>query len=142
MASLRRARPSGGVWYPRALERLRVIGVDVGGTKTLSAVLTRDGEIVARVERDTIISSQDALLAELDSAIDELRAAHPDAEAIGFGLPSRIDQRTGRAIASVNIPLANLDFRDRMRERHGLPVGIENDANAAALAEWKTGAAA
>ena len=140
MASLRRARPSGGVWYPRALERLRVIGVDVGGTKTLSAVLTREGAIEARVERHTIVSSQDALLAELDSAIDELRAAHPDAAAIGFGIPSRIDQRTGRAIASVNIPLADLDFRDRMRERHGLPVGIDNDGNAAAIAEWKTGA--
>jgi glucokinase len=140
MASLRRARPSGGVWYPRALERLRVIGVDVGGTKTLSAVLTREGSIEARVERHTIVSSQDALLAELDSAIEELRAAHPDAAAIGFGIPSRIDQRTGRAIASVNIPLANLDFRDRMRERHGLPVAIDNDGNAAAIAEWKTGA--
>ena len=140
MASLRRARPSGGVWYPRALERLRVIGVDVGGTKTLSAVLTREGAIEARVERHTIVSSQEALLAELDSAIDELRAAHPDAAAIGFGIPSRIDQRKGRAIASVNIPLADLDFRDRMRERHGLPVGIDNDGNAAAIAEWKTGA--
>jgi glucokinase len=140
MASLRRARPSGGVWYPRALERLRVIGVDVGGTKTLSAVLTRDGTIEARVERQTIVSSQDALLAELDSAIDELRAAHPDAAAIGFGIPSRIDQRTGWAIASVNVPLADFDFRDRMRERHGLPVAIDNDGNAAAIAEWKTGA--
>jgi glucokinase len=122
------------------LERLRVIGVDVGGTKTLSAVLTRDGAIEARVERHTIVSSQDALLAELDSAIDELRAAHPDAAAIGFGIPSRIDQRTGRAIASVNVPLADFDFRDRMRERHGLPVAIDNDGNAAAIAEWKTGA--
>ena len=141
MASLRRARPSGGVWYPRALERLRVIGVDVGGTKTLSAVLTPEGEIEARVERHTIVSSQEALLAELDSAVDELRAKHPDVAAIGFGIPSRIDQRAGRAIASVNIPLANLDFRDRMRERHGLPVAIDNDGNAAAIAEWKTGAA-
>jgi glucokinase len=141
MASLRRARPSGGVWYPRALERLRVIGVDVGGTKILSALLTREGAIEARVERDTTVSSQDALLAELDDAVDELKAACPDAAAIGFGIPSRIDQRRGRAISSVNIPLANLDFRDRMRERHGLPVAIDNDGNAAAIAEWKTGAA-
>ena len=140
MASLRRARPSGGVWYRRALERLRVIGVDVGGTKTLSAVLTREGEIEARVERHTVVTAQEALLAELDNAIDELRAEHPDAAAIGFGIPSRIDQRSGRAIASVNIPLADLDFRERMRERHGLPVALDNDGNAAAIAEWKTGA--
>jgi glucokinase len=123
------------------LERLRVIGVDVGGTKTLSAVLTREGSIEARVERRTIVSSQEALLAELDSAVDELRAENPDVAAIGFGIPSRIDQRTGRAIASVNVPLADLDFRDRMRERHGLTVAIDNDGNAAAIAEWTTGAA-
>ena len=50
---------------PAALERLRVIGVDVGGTKTLSAVLTREGAIEARVERPTVVSSEQALLAEL-----------------------------------------------------------------------------
>jgi glucokinase len=123
------------------LEPLRVIGVDVGGTKTLSAVVTRDGAVEARVERPTVTSSQEALLAELDSAVEELRSAQPDIAAIGFGIPSRIDQGTGRAIASVNIPLADLDFRGRMRERHGLPVAIDNDGNAAAIAEWKTGAA-
>ena len=103
--------------------------------------MTREGAIEARVERHTIVSSQEELLAGLDSAVDELRAQHPDVAAIGFGIPSRIDQRTGRAIASVNIPLADLAFRDRMRERHGLPVAIDNDGNAAAIAEWKTGAA-
>ena len=63
-----------------------------------------------------------------------------DVAAIGFGLPSTIDQRSGRAISSVHIPLADLDFRDRMRERFSLPVGIDNDANAATLAEWQIGA--
>ena len=115
--------------------------MDVGGTKTLSAVVTPEGSVEARVERPTVTSSQEALLAELDSAVEELRSAHPGIAAIGFGIPSRIDQGTGRAIASVNIPLADLDFRGRMRERHGLPVAIDNDGNAAAIAEWKTGAA-
>ena len=64
-----------------------------------------------------------------------------DVTALGFGIPSRIDQRAGRVVASVNIPLADLDFRDRMSRRFGLPVGIDNDANAAAIAEWKIGAA-
>jgi glucokinase len=119
----------------------RVIGVDVGGTKTLYAVVTHEGAIEARLERHTVVSSQDALLAELDDGVDELRTAHPDTSALGFGLPSRVDQRTGRAVASVNVPLADVDFRDRMRERHGLPVAIDNDGNAAAIAEWRIGAA-
>jgi len=119
----------------------RVIGVDVGGTKTLFAVVTPEGAIEARLERHTVVSSQEALLAELDDGVEELRSAHPETTALGFGIPSRIDQRTGRAVASVNIPLTDVDFRERMRGRHGLPVAIDNDGNAAAIAEWRTGAA-
>src|SRR5207247_1717536 len=61
--------------------------------------------------------------------------------AVGFGLPSRIDQRAGVAIGSVNIPLVGVPLRDEMNKRLELPVAIENDANAAAIAEWKAGAA-
>jgi len=118
-----------------------VIGVDVGGTKVLAAVVSRDGSLGAQTERPTDVSSEATFLAQLDEMVEELRAREPGAAAIGFGLPSRIDQRHGRAVASVNIPLQHADFRDRMRERHELPVGIDNDANAAAIAEWQAGAA-
>jgi glucokinase len=122
------------------LDGSRVIGVDVGGTKILAAVVSREGAVEARLEHPTDISSEEALLAALDGAIEELRSGGAFA-ALGFGIPSRIDQRAGRAVASVNIPLAGVDFRDRMRERHGLPVAIDNDANAAAIGEWRVGAA-
>jgi glucokinase len=118
----------------------RVIGVDVGGTKTLGAVVTRAGAIEERLERPAETASSDALLASLDGLIEELRAT-ADVSALGVGIPSRIDQRRGRSIAAVNLPLEDVDIRDRMCERHGLPVGIDNDANAAAIAEWKAGAA-
>ena len=125
---------------PLALEQ-RVIGVDVGGTKTLAAVIGPKGAIEKALEPVTTErSSQEALLAQLDGLVEELRTT-AEAAALGFGLPSRIDQHAGRALASVNIPLAGVDFRERMRERHGLPVGIDNDANAATIAEWKAGAA-
>jgi len=123
------------------VQALRVIGVDVGGTKTLAAVVRPDGVVETRRERPTVISSQEALLADLDAAVDELRAGDESIAAIGFGLPSQIDQPSGRALSSVNIPLADIDFRDRMTERHGLPVAIDNDANAAAIGEWHAGAA-
>ena len=118
----------------------RVIGVDVGGTKVLAAVVARDGSIEARHERKTVLSSEDALLGTLDEAVDELRAGH-DVAAIGLGLPSQIDQRSGRALASVNVPLQDVEVRERMRRRHGLPVAIDNDANAATIGEWHVGAA-
>src|ERR671931_2713169 len=63
-----------------------------------------------------------------------------DVVALGFGIPSRINQRTGELQGSVNIPLEGLDFRGRMSERFDLPVGIDNDANAATLAEFVAGA--
>jgi len=116
----------------------RVIAVDLGGTKLLAGVLNEDGVIVKRTVRPTAVESQEALLAELDGAIGEL--LEDDVSAIGVGLPSTIDQRVGRAVASVNIPLAGIDFREHLTTRFGLPAAIENDANAAALAEHRFGA--
>jgi glucokinase len=107
----------------------------------LAAVVSRDGSLEAQLERPTEISSESALLEMLDDVVEELRVGERDVAALGFGLPSRIDRRRGRAVASVNVPLVGVDFRDRMRERHGLPVAIDNDANAAAIAEWRSGAA-
>src|SRR5947208_9683278 len=124
---------------PSALEP-RVIGVDVGGTKTLAAVVASDGSIERRLLSETDTSSSEALLDQLDRVVEQVRDG-AEVTALGFGLPSRIDQRSGRAVASVNIPLEGVDFRDRMHARHGLPVGIDNDANAAAIGEWKAGAA-
>jgi glucokinase len=94
--------------------------------------------VARRKECPTPVSSQDELLAELDSIVEGL--LDDDVAALGFGLPSTIDQQTGRAVSSVHIPLADIDFRDRMAERFGLPVAIDNDGNAAAIAEWKLGA--
>jgi glucokinase len=52
-----------------------------------------------------------------------------------------IDRRTGIALAAANLPLVSLDVAGRVRERFDLPVGVENDGNATALAEWRCGAA-
>jgi glucokinase len=121
------------------LDGQRVIGVDLGGTKILAGIVGRDGSVERHRETITPQSSQDALLAGLDAAVEELLSE--DTAALGFGLPSPLDQRTGRALQAVNIPLGDIDFRGRMAERFGRPVGIENDANSAAYAEFHFGAA-
>src|SRR5256885_3209576 len=127
-----------GVGYPSTVTPTHVIGVDLGGTKILSGLVDREGEVERRYQIPTPLQSSDALLEGLDEAVGELMDERVGA--VGFGIPSTIDQRTGRAIWSANIPLANLDFRDRMRERWKLPCGIDNDANAATIAEWRIGA--
>ncbi len=91
----------------------------MGGTKILAGVVGRDGEVERRETRATPVSSQDELLAELDSLIESLLG--DDVAVLGFGIPSTIDQRTGRVEGSVNIPLSDLDFRGRMAERFGPP---------------------
>jgi glucokinase len=122
------------------LDGKRVIGVDLGGTKILAGVVDRDGHVERHRENPTPVTSQEELLAGLDRAVEEL--LDDEIAAIGFGIPSPIDQRTGRAQQAVNIPLdASIDFRSRMSARFELPVGIENDANSAAYAEFHFGAA-
>jgi glucokinase len=121
------------------LDGQHVIGVDLGGTKILAGIVHPDGRVERHRETLTPHTSQNDLLAGLDAAVEELLS--DETAALGFGLPSPLDQRTGRALQAVNIPLADLDFRSRMEERFDLPVGIENDANAAAYAEFHFGAA-
>jgi glucokinase len=122
------------------LDGKRVIGIDLGGTKILAGVVADDGRVEHRRETPTPTGSQDDLLDGLDAAVEELLS--DDIAAIGFGIPSPIDQKRGRALQAVNIPLDDsVDLRSRMAERFGRPVGIENDANAAAYAEFHFGAA-
>jgi glucokinase len=116
----------------------RVVGVDVGGTKILAGVVNGEGAVEHRRERLTELQSQERLIEELGAAVEDVLDG--SIEAIGFGLPSMIDHRTGRVDGSVNIPLADVPLRELMTKRFGLPVSIENDGNAAALAEHRVGA--
>lgn len=115
-----------------------VIGVDVGGTKTLAGVVDRDGRIHARYEVESPETSGDAVLAALDSAVEHL--LDDRISALGYGVPSNLDRATRRVLRSCNLPLHDVDLAAHARARFGLPVGIENDANAATLAEWRLGA--
>jgi glucokinase len=128
-----------GVAYrPRNVTEERVVGVDVGGTKILAGIVDASGKVEHRRERPTELDSQDRLIEEIGAAAEEL--LDDSVAAVGFGLPSRIDQQTGRVDGSVNVPLQNVALRNPLMERLGRPVALENDGNAAALAEHRAGA--
>jgi glucokinase len=116
----------------------RVIGVDLGGTKIAAGVIDRSGAIVSRLEVPTPTDSQSALIAALEEAVGAL--VEHDVAAVGLGVPSTVDQQAGKAVLSVNIPLHDVPLRDLVSRRFGLPCGIDNDGNAAAIAEWQVGA--
>jgi glucokinase len=116
----------------------RVIGVDLGGTKILAGVIDADGRVHETLERPTVTTSQAALLDELADVV--LALPQDRVRAVGFGIPSRIDQRDGVVLSAVNIPLRDTPFRMEMERRLDLPISMENDASSAAYAEFVHGA--
>jgi glucokinase len=94
------------------------------------------------VQRAVAGLDQPTLLETILEAIQEVRDnAGAEIAAVGFGIPSLIDQRTGIAVVAVNLALIDVPFADVMAERIGLPVFVDNDGNVAALAEHRAGAA-
>ncbi|HEX8066980.1 MAG TPA: ROK family protein [Thermoleophilaceae bacterium] len=119
----------------------RVIGLDAGGTKLLGGVVDEALGVRHRVHRLWRGKRRDEVLDAMVEAVAEARAAAPDVGAVGFGIPSVVDAATGASEQSVHLPLDGVPFRELMRERLGLPVFVDNDANLAALAEHRVGAA-
>jgi glucokinase len=120
----------------------RVIGVDAGGTKLLGGVVDEQLVVHHRVHRIWRGADRQETLDIFVEAVEEIRAAAPDVDAVGFGLPALVHQEAGTSAWSTHLPLEGVPFRDLMSERLGLPVHVDNDANVALLAEHRHGAAA
>lgn len=119
----------------------RVIGIDAGGTKLLGGVVDAELVVHHRVHRTWRGAGKRETLDIIVEAVEEVRAAAPDVEAVGFGIPSLVDRATGESVWSNHLPIDGVQFREVMSERLGLAVAVDNDANAAALAEHRHGAA-
>jgi len=119
----------------------RVLAFDVGGSKLLGGVVGPGGEIEHRVWRPVAGLARGELLDLFEHAVEEGRAAAPDAAAVGFGIPSLIDRRRGISLRCVHLPLEDLPFGQEMERRIGLPVAWDNDTNLALDAEHRLGAA-
>ena len=119
-----------------------VVGVDLGGTKVLAGTLDSDLNVHHRAQRVAVGLEQAALFDTIVEAVEEVSAAATaPVEAVGFGIPCLIDQNRGMAVMAVNLPIVDMPFRDVMAERLGVTTFIDNDANVAALAEHRFGAA-
>ncbi len=115
------------------------IGVDVGGTKVAAAVVDEDGTVVARTRRDTPADDVSQTLRMIMEAVEELVAGHQVA-AIGVGAAGWIDASRSTVLFAPNIAWRNEPLRAELADKFGLPVVVENDANAAAWAEYRFGA--
>jgi glucokinase len=119
-----------------------VIGIDLGGTKIAAGVVDERGTIVTQQTRPTDRTSADAVLGEMIAIAKALRAEAPEVRAIGIGIPGTLDQKRGMLVQAVNLPLSDVPIVQRMQDAVGLPVAVDNDANVAAFAEQRHGAAA
>ena len=123
-----------------------VLGVDIGGTKVAAGLVNADGEIVfsARVPMNTSGSASDAMSC-VHGAIEAVLKAHPAAvfDAIGVSSPGPLDLRQGLVLNSPNLPCwRNFPLLGEIQKAYHHPVRLDNDANAAGLAEalWGAGA--
>ena len=123
----------------------RVLGVDMGGTHIRAAAIAPEGPgriLVRRQVRTEAAAGLDAVVGRLAAVVAEAAAAAavpPDAP-VGVALPGPVDPRTGVVSFAPNLGWRDVPIRDLLRERLGRPVIAGNDANAAALGEWRYGA--
>ncbi|MBM7556076.1 ROK family protein [Halanaerobacter jeridensis] len=116
-----------------------VVGIDLGGTKILTAVADMEGEILAKVKRPTEAKkSKDIIFANIKETIYQvLEKADINVEeiaGIGLGSPGPLDVETGVIVNPPNLELKDVDVEKELSE-FKVPVFLENDANAAAVGE-------
>jgi glucokinase len=115
--------------------------VDIGGTKVAAGVVTAAGEVVDSARAETPHRSQrpDVVEATICRVVRELTERH-DVAAVGIGAAGFIDATGSTVLFSPHLSWREEPLRDRVAARLGLPVVVENDANAAAWAEHRFGA--
>ncbi|NLE43634.1 MAG: ROK family protein [Chloroflexi bacterium] len=123
-----------------------VVGIDLGGTKISTALVTGTAQIVARDYRETRASDgQDAIIDRMMEASRLVMAqagVAPDRiAAVGVGSPGPLDIEAGIVRGAPNLPGWHyVPLKQRIEESLGIATFLENDANAAAVGEHRFGA--
>lgn len=122
-----------------------VLGVDIGGTKVAVGIVNREGKILAQAREPMVAGgSAGAGLEAVIKAIDSMMLGESGGkiESIGMCAPGPLDPKTGVVLNPPNLPCwRNFPLAERISQKYRVPVRVDNDANAAALAETQWGAA-
>ncbi|WAB83543.1 ROK family glucokinase [Microcella daejeonensis] len=119
---------------------MHAVGIDIGGTKIAGALVADDGVIVAEERRPTPAGDPAAIVDVVVGMVERLALGH-QVVATGVAAAGFIDSAQSTVYYAPNIKWRNEPLRDRLRERLGMDVTIDNDANAAGWAEFRFGAA-
>jgi glucokinase len=118
-----------------------VLGVDIGGTKVAVGIVDREGNILRQSRtpmsaKGTAEAGFEAVAAGIDSLLT------PDVRSIGICAPGPLDPKSGVVLNPPNLPCwRNFPLAEKIAGRYSIPAKVDNDANAAALAETRWGAA-
>lgn len=115
------------------------VGIDIGGTKVAAGVVDVDGRVLAELRRSTPSKSPAAVEDTIVAVVRELDAQHHIA-AVGIGAAGFVDADRASVLFSPHLAWRNEPLREALTQRLGLPVVVDNDANAAAWGEWRFGA--
>jgi glucokinase len=116
------------------------IGVDVGGTKVAAGVVDVHGKIIEKLKRSTPAARPDDTADVISEAVLELLERY-DVTAVGIGAAGFVDETRSTVLFAPNLAWRDEPVKKRVEERIGRKVIVENDANAAAWAESRMGAA-
>ena len=114
------------------------IGIDVGGTKIAGGLVTDEGSVEVTARHATASHDYDALLDAIEKVVEDCSRNHR-AEAVGLAIAGNVDEKGTTVLFSAHLPLDGEPLRDDLEQRLGLPVVLDNDANAAAWAEFRFG---
>ena len=117
---------------------MNAVGVDVGGTKIAAGLVSPEGELLSEVRYPTA-NVREQLLSTIAEAIMEVKRGY-EVGGVCLAVPGFILARENKVLSAANLEaIEGIPLKDEMGDRTGLPVTVENDANAAAWGEFRFG---
>lgn len=127
------------------MDRKYAIGIDLGGTTINGVVLDYEGNIIFRHTIDTKSELGEKIVLEriikiINYVIKKSKVSNNNIKGIGIGVPGPLDIKRGIIISNTNLPFRNFNIVNPIKDHFKVPVYLDNDANVAAIGEYKFGA--
>jgi glucokinase-like ROK family protein len=118
-----------------------VVGIDLGGTKIVGAIVDLGGNVLSKLEENTSLENTfEQLCRTISTLLEQPRAADQKILGIGVGLPGITQTIDGIVSMAPNLGWDDFPLQKMLKERFSIPVYIENDVNMQALGEYGFGA--
>lgn len=128
------------------MEKKYIFGIDAGGTKVAYGLFDREGKLLDKYQHPTDIQADgpafsEQLIETINKILEEHGTTLDEVYGVGICMPSYIRFESGYIhMTSAMVNIKDFAMRDYLEERLGVKVVLDNDSNAAALAEYRRGA--